>query len=219
MEYASMTILTNSQYGKSNNSNYLDGHNYTFKKVYPNSYMYNVTGCSSEYNIYSKSFSMTTSKTCIPYNDLNNYTHISNSINYPIGLVGPGASTTGTIYGVYDMANIEGELVSGISLPLDGVNTLNAKYYDVYSYNDYIGKINSSSSVSNLYRYKLGDAIEENMRSMTDKGMWQDGIIEHQANGVILRGGNGKISNSSIYTTTFVDVKYEAPFRASIFVK
>lgn len=218
MEYASITILTNSQYGKSNNTNYFNQNNYTFKRVYNNSNIYNITGCSSEYNNFSKSFITTKTKNCIPYNDLTDYTHISNSVTYNIGEVGSGASTTGTIYGVYDMANTDGELVAGFVADKDGNILYETPYYDVYSYMNYIGKISSSKSISNLYAYKLGDAIKENFRTITEYGMWQGGTLEQMVNsGVILRGGKGDSKSSSIYTATVVGTNYEAPFRVSIF--
>jgi len=216
MEYASIVILTDSVYGKSNNSNYLDN-NYTFKRVYNNNYLYEVTGCSTDYNNYSKGFSTSDSKTCVSYNDLTNYSHVSNSVKYNIYEVGPGASTTGTINGVYDMASIKGELVAGFTASIDGDIKINTSYYDIYSYNNYIGKIISSGTINNLYRYKLGDSIRESFRSIKDNGMWQGGLLEHtKEEGVILRGGNGNIKNASIYTASVVDFDTYAPFRVSI---
>ena len=140
--------------------------------------------------------------------------------NYKIGEVGPGASTTGTVYGVYDMANINGEIVAGFMADSLGNMEINTKYYDIYSYNDYIGVISSSNSISNLYRYKLGDSIRENFRSFSTNGMWQGGLLEHNTKvGVLLRGGNGNIKNASVYTSSVVETNYEAPFRVSIINK
>ncbi len=219
MEYASVLILTNSQYGKSSNKNYFTKDNYTFKRVYNNSNIYNVTGCSSEYNNFSKSFTSSITKTCFAYNDLTNYTHISNSVNYPIYEIGPGSSSTGTIYGVYDMANIDGELVAAFTVSKNGEVLIETPYRDLYSYNNYIGKISSSKTINNLYRYKLGDGIKENFRTISEYGMWQGGSLEHKIDsGVMLRGGNGEVKGASIYTTNIVSINAEAPFRVSISV-
>ena len=88
---------------------------------------------------------------------------------------------------------------------------------DLYSYNDYEGVIASSSNAINLYRYKLGDAIKESIRTLSNNGMWQGGMLEQKKKtGVMIRGGNGDIKNASIYTTSIVDYDYEAPFRIVI---
>ena len=218
MEYGATIILSNSSYGKTGNSIYDDEYIKVFTRIYGNTYEYGLTGCSSEYNNYSKSFITSTTKKCIEYNDLTNYSHISNSINYPVGYIGAGASSTGTIYGVYDLASISGELVSAFVVDKDvNINT-EINYYDSYSYNDYIGKVASSSSVYNLYRYKLGDAIREHYRTFSVNGMWHNGVLSQNANtGIIIRGGNGDIKNASIYTASIVDYEYKAPFRVSLF--
>ena len=214
MEYASIILLSNSYYGKSGNSDYVKGDNYTFQRIYANTNIYDLTGCSSEYNSYSKNFLTTESKTCVEYNNLTDYSHISNSVDYPVGKIGPGASSTGTIYGVYDLANLKGELVAGFVANQEGDIQITSNYYDTYSYNNYLGKVTSSKSINNLYRYKLGDAIRENFRSFTINGMWHSGLLEQKENmGVLLRGGNGISDNASVYTTSIVNYGYEAPYR------
>ena len=217
MEYGSILILSNSPYGKSGNDNYFTKDNYTFKRIYLNNYQYDVTGCSSDYNNYSKNYISDTSKTCVAYNDSTNYSHVANSINYKIHEVGPGASTTGTINGVYDMAIRDGELVSAFTANIDGNIQFNTNNYDLYSYNSYLGKVLSSNTIINLHRYKLGDGIRENFRSIKENGMWQSGTLEHKvSDGVMLRGGNGDIKYASVYTTTIVDLDYVAPYRVAI---
>ena len=217
MEYASIVILSNSSYGKSGNSNYYTDDNYTFKRIYNNNYLYDLTGCSSDYTNFSKSFNTNTSKTCVSYNDLTNASHIANGIKYNIYEIGPGASTTGTVYGVYDMANVHGEILDAFVTNNLGVSDYSSNHSDLYSYNEYQGIVGSSSSAYNLNRYKLGDAIKENFRTLSKNGMWQGGVLEQkEKEGVLLRGGNEDIKNSSIYTTSIVDYEYKAPFRISI---
>lgn len=214
MEYAAIVLLSNSSYGKTGNSLYSDKDNVTFTRIYANTYEHEVTGCSSEYNIYSKSFLTTKTTKCIEYNDLTNYTHVSNSVNYPIAYAGAGASSTGTVYGVYDLANINGEIVSAFVGDADGKINIDISKYDLYSNNEYIGKVASSSNVYNLYRYKLGDAIKENYRSFNQNGMWHGGMLTQNKNsGILVRGGNGDVQNASVYTTSIEDIEYSAPFR------
>ena len=214
MEYASIILLSNSFYGKTGNSLYSDKESTIFTRIYSNTYMHEVTGCSSEYNNYSKSFITSESNKCVEYNDLTNETHISNSVNYPIGYIGAGASSTGTIYGVYDLANISGELVSAFIADEYGRIDIETNYYDIYSNNEFVGKVASSSNVYNLYRYKLGDAIRENFRTFSMNGMWHNGMLsQNQKNGILIRGGNGDVNNASVYTTSVEDLNYSAPFR------
>ena len=214
MEYGAVTLLSNSFYGKSGNNDYISADNLTFQRVYGNNYLYNMTGCGTDYNSYSKSYSTSITKTCIEYNDARNLSHISNSVNYPVGKVGFGSSTTGTIYGVYDMVIYTGELVAGVTVDQNGDTKINSKYLDKYSYNNYLGSIKSSSTINNLYRYKLGDAIRENFRSFSENGMWNNGnIFQNVIEGIIIRGGNGIEKDTSIYTVSIEDYNKEYPFR------
>ena len=220
MEYGAILLLSNSPYGKSGNSLYSDKNIHSFARIYVNSYMYDVTGCSSEYNNYSKSFINSESKKCIEYNDLTNLTHYSNSVKYPVGYKGAGASSTGNIYGVYDLASKNGEITAAYVTEEDGTILHNSKYYDLYSYNDYTGVVYSSNNLYNLYRYKLGDGIKEHFRALMVNGMWHGGMISQNKNsGIIIRGGNGDIKNASIYTVAIENINYVAPFRLVLLEK
>ncbi len=100
-EWAAVAYLTQSKYGKYGNSAY-EGAN---KEVYINNYFVSEserykTGCSGG------APGLAQSADCIPYNDLN-------SDGSGKGQRGPGASTTGNIYGVYDMAGGSWEYVMG----------------------------------------------------------------------------------------------------------
>lgn len=208
MEYGAILLLANSLYGKTANPMY-NSDDMTFTRIYSNTYEYDVTGCSSEYTNRTKSIIIDKTLNCISYNDLTDYSHVTNSIKYSIGYRGAGASSTGTIYGVYDLASISGEIVSAFVHPLEQTFTINSSYYDSYSYNDYIGKVSSSSSIYNLYRYKLGDGIREHFRNFGEHGMWHNGILMQNKNtGIIVRG-----NSSSVYSATIEDITYIAPFR------
>ena len=209
MEYGAVVILSNSLYGKTGNGMYSNQDDITFTRVYANTYEYEVTGCSGEYNIHTKNIITDVNKKCTPYNDLTNYSHVSNSISYPIGYAGAGASTTGTINGVYDLANLTGELVAAYVTDLNGVINTTSNNYDLYSNNTFIGKVGSSSNIYNLYRYKLGDSIRESFRNFGENGMWNSGtLIQNKNTGILVRG-----SNASIYSASIEDITHVAPFR------
>lgn len=214
MEYASIVLLSNSMYGKSYNENFVGEDNYLFKKIYANSYVGDLAGCSTEYSAYSKNINTGVSNECLNYNNFTNYTHTSNGLNYLVGPVGPGASSTGTIYGVYDLASRSGELVSAVSRSKKDLIT--TEFIDIYSDNNYVGIISSSKSIANLYRYKLGDAIRENMRTISENGMYMNGRLEQKTNGVLVRGGNGEMKNASVYTSSMQDMDSSLPFRVVI---
>ena len=209
MEYGAIILLSNSAYGKTGNKMYSNDDNYTFTRIYANTNEYEVTGCSSEYNIHTSNIVTETTKTCISYNDLTDYSHVSNSIKYPIGYAGAGASSTGNISGVYDLASISGEIVSAFVADNNGNSPVTTNYYDLYSYNEYVGKVSSSSNIYNLYRYKLGDGIRENYRSFNESGMWHSGsLMQNKESGILVRGGN-----VSAYSVSVEDTSYIAPFR------
>lgn len=209
MEYGAIVLLSNSLYGKTGNSLYQGEDINTFTRIYANTYEYDMTGCSSEYNIYSKNYIDSSTKKCIEYNNLTDYTHITNSVNYPVGYAGAGASSTGTIYGIYDLVSKNGELVSAFVLDESGNINTETNYYDSYSYNEYIGKVSSSSNIYNLYRYKLGDAIREHFRSFNENGMWNSGsLIQNENSGVLVRG-----ANTSVYSASIENINSVLPFR------
>ena len=220
MEYGAIILLSNSSYGKTGNSMYSSNNLHSFERIYVNAYIYNLTGCSSEYSKSSKSFLDKESKECVEYNDLTNVSHIANSVNYPIGYRGAGASSTGTIYGVYDLANIDGELTSSYVVGENGIENVSTVYQDIYSYSDYIGIVSSSNNIYNLYRYKLGDGIREHFRTLGTNGMWHNGMLfQNKDKGIIIRGGNGTVKNASVYTASIEDTNYVAPFRLVLVTK
>ncbi len=140
-EWALMSYLTQSKYGKYGNSLY-SGEN---KQVYMNNYNGFVTGCSSG------KATVESSDICLyKYNDLKNQ-------GLGTGYAGAGASTTGNVYGIFDLnggawedvmavlANPDRytgqneEINSGYSGKLENGNMFQGrdwqddKYYDLYS--------------------------------------------------------------------------------------
>ncbi len=123
-EWAVVSYLSQSKYGKLGNENFIG----TDKEVYQNKSDQYITGCS-----YGSPSNGNTDYGC-------QYTY-DNNIRTEDGMTGKGvgASTTGTIYGIYDMSGGTWEYVmanynnmaasSGFSEPL----TLDAKYYNLYT--------------------------------------------------------------------------------------
>ena len=126
-EWAVVSYLSQSRYGKLGNENFTGAN----KEVYQNKSNAYITGCS-----YGSPSNSNTDYGC-------QYTYDSN-IRTEDGSAGKGvgASTTGTIYGVYDMSGGSLEYVmanynnmaanSGFSEPL----TLDSKYYNLYTTGD-----------------------------------------------------------------------------------
>ena len=188
---------------------YSDDESMAFTRIYPNTYEYEITGCSGEYNNRSKNVNVDSSKVCTPYNDLTDYSHVQNSIKYPIGYAGAGASSTGTINGVYDLASITGEMVSAFVADENGEIKINNNNFDLYSNNEFIGKVGSSSNIYNLYRYKLGDGIREHFRNFGERGMWYNGtLIQNKNSGILVRG-----ANASAYSVSIEEIDSPLPFR------
>ena len=114
-------------------------------------------------------------------------------------VAGIGASTTGSIYGVYDMNGGSFEYTMGNEVTSEGFNPSNSgtwspieKYYDKYSY---------SESNSNYAITKFGDAIKEIPSWYNDSRNVVNGT-----NSWFIRGGNasGGVS-AGIFASDAID--------------
>ena len=161
IEWGAIAYLSYSNYGKWANPLYTEN----YRRVYKNNYYTETnnvfkTGYSS--GIYNGNPATDASST-FSYNDL---TIAATGQGYR----GAGASTTGNVYGVYDMSGGAFEVVianqvnkSGNFAPAaagtwttDSTDNIpNSKYYDKYSYNT------SNYSANSQMRGKLGDATRE----------------------------------------------------------
>ena len=138
-EWAAVSYLSQSKYGKLGNENFTG----TNKEVYQNKSDQYITGCS-----YGR-----------PSNGNGDY---GCQYIYNQSTGGTGASTTGTIYGVYDMSGDSWEYVmgnyndisstSGFSEPL----TLESKYYDKYTSDNVSTACNESECLSHGLRETAG---------------------------------------------------------------
>ncbi len=113
-EWGAMAYLSQSKYGKYGNSNYIEAN----KEIYQNNSNEYKTGCSCG-------------------NPSNSNTDYGCRYTYDIEINGTGASTTGTIYGIYDTVGGTGEKVMGNinnGVLRSGFSTMpERKYYNLYT--------------------------------------------------------------------------------------
>ena len=129
-EWAIVTYLSQSKYGKLGNTNF-SGAN---KEVYQNKSDQIITGCS---------YGLPSGGTSADYGC--QYT-------YDVDINGTGASTTGNIYGIYDMSGGAFEVVMGNYNDLvenSGFVTMpESKYYDKYTSNNLLTSCNGNTCTS-----------------------------------------------------------------------
>ena len=136
-EWAVVSYLSQSKYGKLGNENYTGAE----KEVYQNKSDSYITGCS-----YGSPSNANTDYGC-------QYTY-DNNIRTEEGMTGKGvgASTTGTIYGVYDMSGGAWEYVMGNyndMVASSGFDSMpEAKYYNKYTSNNPSTACNGSECLS-----------------------------------------------------------------------
>ena len=118
-EWGAAAYLSQSKYGKYGNEDYKGAN----KEVYINNNSSYQTGYSGGEP------SLSSSAPCIPYNDLE-------SAGDGAGQKGPGASTTGNIYGVYDMSGGAWEYVMGNYSNTPGISGFTGDWDTQYK--DYI---------------------------------------------------------------------------------
>lgn len=159
MEWGAVSYLSESKYGKYGNSLYTGA----YKEVYINNNNSSKTGYSGG----SFDSNGSNSNTYL----YNNLTNQGNGKGY----LGAGASTTGNVYGAYDMnggsfeyvmlnmVNTSGKFYSSDSQIWTESIYPNSNYYDIYSF----------TNNNNILTSKLGDAIKEvNTNSSSTVGKW-----------------------------------------------
>ena len=177
-EWAAVSYLSQSKYGKLGNSNF-SGAN---KEIYQNKSTSFITGCS-----WGHPSGGTESDYGCKY-------------TYDVDINGTGASTTGTIYGVYDMSGGANEHVMGNynnEVAESGFSSMpNSLYYDLYTSEDVKPETGSTR--------KLSHGMYETMSWYEDKSAIY--IVEKETNW-ILRGGffsfNNTIKESGIFYISF----------------
>ena len=197
MEWGAVAYLSQSKYGKYGNTLY-EG---DYRRIYKNNYREftnNTDYYKTGYSGYSETASGTTTNTVL----YNNLTDLGNGQGYK----GAGASTTGTVYGIYDM--------NGGAYDYTMANMVNTsgdfypsytwftspypenKYYDKYSYND------NTTGLASYSRGKLGDGIKETIKDITNTtngagwGLYGDRTMPSSSYPWFIRGG-------VVYTFTY----------------
>ena len=155
-EWGAVAYLSQSKYGKMGNQNYNDSN----KEIYLNNDGNYYTGRSagnSEANIWTYGYYSYNGKPC------SSATCTGEKTSETI-LLGTGASTTGTIYGIYDMSGGAYDITMSnyaVTVGSSGFTTSSfpggsngSKYYDIYTVTDEYGIIPSEASIK-------GDALYE----------------------------------------------------------
>ena len=130
-EWSIVAYLSQSKYGKLGNTNFTGAN----KEVYQNKSNQFITGCS-----YGSPSNGNTDYGC--------------KYQYNIDINGTGASTTGNIYGIYDMSGGAWEYVMGNYNDMAGISgfnnplTLDSKYYDKYTSDNANTACNGSECLS-----------------------------------------------------------------------
>ncbi len=156
-EWGAVAYLSQSKYGKYGNSNYLAKN----KEIYQNKSEEYITGSSNGTPGQSE-----TTLIQYAYNDMTN-------LDEGQGQVGPGASTTGNIYGIYDMSGGAWEYVMGVLAyyeapypPMSGNSTTYnsgfvGKVYQDNTYTDFVNNYSIPFPDMKYYNlYKVGTTKE-----------------------------------------------------------
>ena len=199
-EWGAVAIISNSQYGKKGNSDYLT----TSRYIYINNSSGRYTGRSigqgsktTTYGSYSYNDKACSEAICTGKEKLKS---------------GTGASTTGTIYGIYDMAGGSAENVMGsynkysgtnslynsgfngllyddeITGKQDGISFPETKYYDLYTIDAFLGFAQKETAI-------LGDATWE-----TDRWEWHYSDVPTRTYPWTQRGGTLNSEESTIFS-------------------
>ena len=167
-EWSVVVYLAQSKYGKLGNTNYSELN----KEVYENKSDAFITGCSSG-------------------SPSNTNTDYSCKYTYDIDINGTGASTTGNIYGVYDLVGSAWEYVMGNFNGLianSGFDNLpETKYFDKYTNNDISKACNNGICISHSLLETSGWYNDGMENVITNENPW------------LIRGGGYNSSNSGLY--------------------
>ena len=151
-EWGIVAYLSQSKYGKLGNTNFTG----TNKEIYQNKSDQFITGCS-----YGSPSNSNTDYGC-------QYT-------YDVEINGTGASTTGNIYGIYDMSGSAWEITMGNYNDLIGESGFEvmpeSKYYDKYTTTDFSTACNGNECLSHNLSETL-NWYEENKIMVNEAQPW-----------------------------------------------
>ena len=176
-EWAIVSYLSQSKYGKLGSSNFTGSN----KEIYQNKSDSYITGCS-----YGSPSNANTDYGC--------------QYQYNIEINGTGASTTGNIYGIYDMSGSAWEYVMGNYNDVIGssgfVSMPESKYYDKYTSNNVLTACNGSNCISH--------GLSEVMEWYSDYNS-----VFNETNSWLVRGGFS-------YSNIFAGIFYLSAWNAEI---
>ena len=160
-EWAIVTYLSQSKYGKLGNTSFASVN----KEVYQNKSNNYITGCS-----FGTAIAVSTELGC-PY-------------TYDIEGSGTGASTTGTIYGIYDMSGGSWEYVMGNynnTIGSGGFSTMpESKFYDKYTSDNILTACNGKECLSHGLSETVGLYNDDNyMVSQQYPWMTRSGVYDN----------------------------------------
>ena len=202
MDWGAVAYLSQSKYGFAGN-NYF-GTNLNAKRVYLN----NSGGAAEALNVNTRTGCSSGNHNAGPTNDFNTCPHMFPTNGTATNNNNTGASTTGTIYGIYDMVGGLWEQVMGNMVTATGAfnpqnagtfspSPPNARYYNAYANDDSTLCVATSQNIGCLShnRGKLGDATRETLQQFgTDlNSAWYPSsfsFFPSTAHSWFLRGGH-----------------------------
>ena len=174
-EWGAVAYLSQSKYGKNGNAEYTGAN----KEIYKNNVSY--TGGSGG----SPSAGISTNEDFVEY-------------EYNVSNKGTGASTTGTIYGIYDMSGGRWEAVMGNKQGMVGDSGFTSSWMNDANNKKYYDKYNGISAINNKI---LGDATWETSRWYNDGAyFFSDDSLWNPNRAWFVRGGQAEdLSDSGIF--------------------
>ena len=202
MQWGAVAYLSQSKYGFAGNNDF--GTNITTKRVYLN----NSGGDAAHVNTNTRTGCSAGNHNAGPTNDFNTCPHMFPTNGTATNNNNTGASTTGTIYGVYDMVGGLWEQVMGNMVDTNdnffpslagafNPNPPNARYYNAYANDDSPLCVATSPNIGCLSheRGKLGDATRETLQQFgtSTNGAWyptSNSVIPVATRSWFRRGGH-----------------------------
>ena len=180
-EWAAVAYLSQSKYGKLGNTNYTGAN----KEIYQNKSDQNITGCSYG----------------APSNENTDY---GCQYTYDIDIKGTGASTTGNIYGIYDMNGGSYDAVMGNYNNVVGSSGFSsmpdAKYYDKYTSDDVSTACSGSICLSHGLSETSGWYNDSNTLT-SEQYPWMIRSGRYSASGIFFYYGSSGLGGPTVNVT------------------
>jgi len=197
-EWGAVAYLSQSKYGKYGNTSYTGAN----KEIYINNYSSGMTGCSKG------SYGAGEEETDISSTCLYTYDNVTDR-NDGTGAAGAGASTTGNIYGIYDMAGgLQDSVIGNYSQQIgtSGFSSLpERKYYNLYSTDNVLTACNNGICLSHSMSETSGWYIDQtNMLNTTNVWLTRGGSYNQASKSGIFGINSNNGDTSDFVTARFV---------------